>query len=209
MITYGLTMQGKPDKVPAEVAVWLFEHNDRYPNIKFEVGVWEFQTEEEAKKHAKMRQEYARLWRVRTKVNEPMVVAFPYPGLEWFVRIIGGLDENGNIVDLTKEYVKTGLTPELRRKIAEMPDDVELVSKDDDSWATVGVQFKNGDTPIEEPIEYIEIDPAQRWTSELTMSAAKIVDLVDGPQTERKRALVKAISEKDWENARRLLKQRH
>ncbi len=40
MIVYGLTMQGKNDEVPVEVAAWLLERNSKYQNsIDFQVDV--------------------------------------------------------------------------------------------------------------------------------------------------------------------------
>jgi len=135
-------------------------------------------------------------------------VNFPYPGQNWSIRIIGGVDKDGNIVDVNAEKSAGGFSPELRREISGIPENVELVSQESEWWATVGVPFKSDEAPIT-PTEYVPLDADGRWTSELTMSPDEILDVVDGPRTERKEALVKAISEKDWETARRLLKQRH
>ncbi len=210
MISYGLTMQGKPDKVPAEVAVWLLERNELYPNIKFTIEVDDV-AKNDASQREELRVKYARLFGGHPTLRRPMGTTFLYPHQNWYVRIVGGLDEDGNIADMTQGHVHSGLSPELRREITEMPEDAELISIDTDneSWATFGKPFKNGESPLEGPTEYILMEADERWSSELTMSAAEIVDIIEGPYTERKEALARAISDKDWETARQLLKQRH
>ena len=35
MIVYGLTMQGKSEEIPKEVATWVFDRESKYPNIEF------------------------------------------------------------------------------------------------------------------------------------------------------------------------------
>jgi len=208
MIVYGLTMQEKPEVVPDEVAVWLLERNDRYPNIEFNINCSEPTSPEQVEEY-KLGVRYSRLYHMRGPAGHVMSVTFPYANQSWNIRIVGGLTKDGKIANLGKDEDTTGLTAQLRQEIAGLPDNTEKVHRSEDGWVTLGTPVAADEPSRKEPVEFIPLPADGRWTSELTMSGAEILDLVEGPVTERKEALVQAISEKDWETARRLLKQRH
>lgn len=228
MITYGFTMQGRPDMVPDEVAVWLLERNNRYPNVEFVVDCDEpsAQQVEEYKKASR----YSRLF--SGPVGSVRYVSFPYQNQSWRVKIAGGLTNNGKIADLTKlskeeTWDTMMFSKKLRCEIAGLPENAETIFEGKSGW-TKGIPLGDTEPSRTKPLEFIPLSADGRYTSELTIapvpasghsgsqwksghtiSHEEFLDVVEGPETGRKKAIMEALSMKDWETARNLLKQRH
>lgn len=211
MIIYGISMQDKPHQVPEEVAVWLLEQNVRYPNIDFKIDYSEFagaETEE-------VRKKYSRTWNgAPTGLSGHGVgtVGFLYLRETWFIKIIGGLDAEGNIADMSiardsddpKRSI-AGLSAELRAEISTMPplEDLEEISE-----KLYGLPRKQGES-VQERGTLIEVPADMSWKSDFMISGAELADLFHGQPSERKTQIVEALSRKDYETAKRLLGQRN
>lgn len=190
MINFGITLQDQANELPAEVAVWLLERNDCYPDVEFKVDYWDIH-DDEADEHEKLRQRFSRMIQLRGGAA-PLTVTFMYPKQNWHVRIIGNL------------------TAMERVEIAQMPKatDYEEVSRNEVGQLTaVGIPLKSDEVP-NDCLEFVPVEPHIYMTG-LTMSGAELLDIVHGSRTERKDAIVKAMSEKNWDEAKELLKQRH
>lgn len=190
MINFGITLQDRPNELPLEVAVWLLERNEKYPDVQFKVDFFDIRglPDNYPGKHEALRLQFAQLIHMRAN-NDPLTVTFMYPGQNWGIRIIGNL------------------TPEERRKIADMPDDVMEVHRDERGNPTMGVPFKSNENPPE-GIELVSVEPDMHMTG-FVVSAAEFQDIVLGERTERKEAIMQAMTEKNWEKAKELLKQRN
>jgi len=181
MIVYHVTMQGREDAVPKEVAAWLVERNSLYPNIDFSVDCWvphPAQIEEAAKAARK----YERLYHLKSANDGVLTVSFPFLQEWWQIRIIGGLDKDGNILDRSK----AGLTSE-----AEKLNEKLLV-----------ILRKDNNPVLEKPTEMVSIPPDFRWTSEVTMSGEQLNDLLSDPEVKEQAS--QAIWGKDWRTLKRL-----
>lgn len=185
MISFGLTMQDRANELPAEVAIWLLERNDRYPGVDFRVEYWDVH-DDDVEEHTKKWQRFSRLLRLRGR-NEPLMICFMYPRQKWGVRIIALL------------------TPEKRREIAQMPEYAEEISRDD-YGVTLGIPLKSNEAPNDR-VEFVPVEPHMYMTSSLSMSGAELLDLVSGSRDKHKDAILKAMSEKSWDEAKKLLKQ--
>ncbi len=184
MISFGITMQDAPNELPAEVAIWLLERAERYPDVEFKVDYWDI-PDEEVDFNNKLRLRFSRLIELRGW-GAPLTVRFVYPKQSWFVRIIGDL------------------TPMKRTEIAEMPPEGEYEVL---SPKLVGIPFKSGEVPSDE-VEFVPVEPHIFMTG-LVMTGAELLDITTGQPTERKKAIMEAMVQKDWDKAKQLLKQRH
>ena len=124
MIVYGLRMQGKPEAVPKEVAVWLLERNSHYPNIDFTVDVWE-PHQSQADEAAATARLYSRLYQLKSPLDGVLIVSFLYLKEYWQIKLVGGLDDERNIADRSKAEDIKPLPARIRNEIAGLPSDAK------------------------------------------------------------------------------------
>lgn len=184
MINFGITLQDATNELPAEVALWLLERDDRYPDTEFKVDYWDVE-DLNLDQNEKMRQKFSRLIHLFLG-GKPLTVRFLFPKQNWSIRIIGDLN-------FTQ-----------RAEIAQMPKEgyYEVLNE-----TTYGVLLKPDEVPSD-GTEFVPVEPHYS-TKGLVMSGAELLDITTGNSTERKSAIVKAMSEKDWDKAKELLNQRH
>ena len=184
MINFGITLQDAPNELPAEVAIWLLERDERYPEVEFKVE-YDNIPENEIEHHEKLRKRFSHLIELRSS-GVPVSVRFILPEQSWWVRFIGDLTalERVEIAEMPKEGSYEVLSPKL-----------------------VGIPLKSDEVPSDE-IEFIPVEP-HFYTTGLVMTGVELLDITHGQPTERKTAIVKAMSEKDWDKAKQLLRQRH
>jgi len=199
MIVYGLTMQEKPEQVPKEVATWLLERNSRYPNVDFTVECRDPHPSQ-VEEFVSMARKWSRVFSYSPPYYGIGAVSFLYLMQCWNVRIIGGLDEEGNIADRSKVEDIQPFSRELRAEIAGLPPDFERVGE-----GMIGIPRQDDDAPLEKPTEMISLPPDLRWTSDVSMSGEEFNKLLNDPQT--KTEAERAIWEKDWEALKRLKEQ--
>ncbi len=176
-------MQNRPNQLPAEVALWVLQHDDRYPEVEFKVEALPVDGEF-LEMHENWRQRFSHL--IEFHLGAPGTIRFMYLGQAWFVRIIGDL------------------TAQQRVEIAGMPTvgGYEVLSP-----SIVGIPLKAGEAPLAQ-IAPVPVEP-HIYMSGLHMTGAELLDIVDGPQTDRKQAIIAAMTDKDWDTAKALLAQRH
>jgi len=184
MINFGITMQDVPNELPAEVALWLLERDNRYPDVEFKVDFWDVE-DIEFDQQENLRQRFSRLIHLRGS-GAPLTVSFKFQKQNWSIRIIGDL------------------TASQRVEIAQMP---TTGGYEDLTETTIGIPLKPDEVPGE-GTEFVPVEP-HYFTKGLVISGAEILDVTSGNPTERKSAIVKAMSEKDWDKAKELLRQRH
>lgn len=201
MIVYDVTIQGRPDGVPKEVAIWLLERNSLYPNIDFIVGCWEpslsdtIQWEEEARKYSRIFvKDQSMFWGIS-------LVIFPYLSQFWTVRIVGLINEQGEILSPENPAYEEGrqLSMKLRFEIAAVPEPQEVEMYGDHK---LGLPRKENEPVLEAPGVMMLLPPDFRWTSEVSMSGEELGKLLNDPQTGSQTA--RAIWEKDWETLKHL-----
>ncbi len=208
MIIYGLTLQDKPQEVPEEVATWLLEQQARYPLIDFQINYSNYSDAE----IDDGRRKYSRSW--NGKPNEgfgPKGISFHFLRESWHINVVGGRDASGDIADLSIPPDSTDprrsvapLGARLRAEITTMPPLDKMEPLGEEGFGLLRT------APAEErPLTMVSFPPDIFMTSELSMSGAEFADLLHGEPTERKTQIVEAVSAKDWEQARTLLKQRH
>ena len=153
MIVYGLTMQEKPEQVPKEVATWLLERNSRYPNVDFTVECRDPHPSQ-VEEFVSMARKWSRVFSYSPPDYGIGAVSFLYLMQCWNVRIIGGLDEEGNIADRSKVEDIQPFSRELRAEIAGLPPDFERVGE-----GMIGIPRQDDDAPLEKPTEMISLPP--------------------------------------------------
>lgn len=202
MVIYGLTMQDKPHLVPKEVAEWLFDRVARYPNIEFKIDMWEphIQSEAERAEYEHQVRSYVRYCVLDNKNRGVSSVLFPYLSQGWQVRIIGGTDKDGNIIDHRAGLDTLPLRPKLRAEIAGVDDATNLVESD----GFIGVPRRGEDMP--DSPEFVAFEADGSMTSELSMTGKEFADLLSDPKTKDEAS--QAIWAKDWATLKRLKEQK-
>jgi len=203
MIIYGFTMQGKPEELPKEVAAWLLERNSLYPNIDFTVDCWEPSLAEKAKREEEAKK-YSRIFVKAQSMGWGIsLVIFPYLSQHWTVKIIGLVNDQGEILDPgSPEYMQGHmLPPKLRFEIAGVPAPKLLEMYDH----KLGLPRKEDEPALETPEMMISFPPGLRWTSEVSMTGEEFNRLLSNPET--KVEAERAIWEKDWDALKRLKEQ--
>jgi hypothetical protein len=199
MITYGISLQDRAHAVPEEVAVWLLERNALYPAIEFKIERFDSESQEYARR-------YSRIYAVKPSGIDQ--VTFPYLAETWVVRIIGASDGNGNIVDLdtwVKGQPRDALGKELRAEISGVPLAEELEGIGDSAYGLP----RGSDAPVEDrPSNLVKVSADIFWKSDFQISGAELADLFQGQSTDRKTEILRALSEKDYDKAKKLLEQR-
>jgi hypothetical protein len=118
-----------------------------------------------------------------------MGVTFRYPDSTWHVQIIGDLSGS--------ERVSIGIGS----------DKVTEFENHHGGNPFLGVQFSDGSTaPLE--TEMLPVEP-HIFEEGFQITGAELLDVVNNSQTERNAALLQAMTDKNWEEAKSLLKQRH
>lgn len=212
MIIYGLSMQGKKEEVPNDVAEWLVSRMEKYPNIDFKVDHDEMISLDPKQRDEMLKQikKFSRIFHLEHKTNGEkgvIAVVFPYQNEIWRVKITGGLDDHGNMVGRGdpefNEKIKRPLPPELRNEIAGLTDEknverIQLGGKEGPM-----AKVREEDEPLlDEPKEFVPLPADMRWTSEVSMSGEQFNDLLSDPQT--KERIKQALYEKDWDTLREL-----
>lgn len=196
MIIHGLGMQGRRDEIPKEVVAFLLERDSLYPNIDFIVDCWEphpSQVEETEKAARK----YSRSYQLVYPNGGVLLVAFWYLKQKWSVRIVGGVDEGGNIADREKRDSVRSLTREFRNEIAGIPANVEKLND-----IIFAVPRAEGEIVPEKPVDMIMLPPDFHWTSEVSMSGEELGNILSNPKI--KKEAEHAIWKKDWEKLKHL-----
>lgn len=187
MIVFGYTLQDLPRQLPAEVALWVLERDSLYPEVDFRIQ-YSIVHDDERELNEEMRNKFAYTIQCRGG-GVPMGVTFRYPDSTWHVQIIGDLSGS--------ERVKIGIGSE---KVTE-------VENPYGGNPYLGVQFSDGSkAPLE--TEMLPVEP-HIFEEGFQITGAELLDVVSNSQTERNAALLQAMTEKNWEEAKRLLKQRH
>jgi hypothetical protein len=213
MIIYGLTMQGKNDLVPKEVAKWLVERNSRYHKIDFEVNCWEPYPSEKEKLESTARK-YSRIYGFNAPLEGVGTVSFLYLSQSWIVKIIGGLDKKGEIADKNDpNYLDNfggPLPVPLRAEIVALPD-LSTLKKIEDK--TMGILRKKNEPVLNVPDEMVSLPPDFRMTSELSISGAdfepfvEFAPLLQEEDPDIREEALRLYYKKDWESLRRLKEQ--
>ncbi len=230
MIVYGLTMQGKTEEIPKEVAIWLFDRNSRYPNIEFIVDCWDPHSSQVEEFETTVRK-YSRIYHLTGpfsagNILNVLTVTFPYLKQAWNVRIVGAFNEKENRVatqeeragseDGSREEYIRSLPLKLRAEIAglsttptlSLPANMERINRE-----TAAVIRHKDETPPEKPTEMIPFSPDWRWTSELSLSGDEIEKFAESAKLLLDPVIQKkaesAICAKDWEKLKQLKAQRY
>ena len=230
MIVYGLTMQGKTEEIPKEVATWLFDRDSRYPNIEFIVDCWDPHSSQVEEFEATARK-YSRLYHLKSPFSAGNIlnvstVTFPYLKQTWNVRIVGAFNEKENRVatqeeragseDGSREEYIRSLPLKLRAEIAglsttptpSLPAEMERINRE-----TAAVIRHKDETPLEKPTEMIPFSPDWRRTSEFSISGDETEKFVEYAKLLLDPAIQKeaesAIRAKDWEKLKQLKAQRY
>ena len=198
MIVYGLTMQHKPQEVPTEVAAWVTERNSRYPAIDFQIE-WQKAFPEDAD----LVRKYSRTFGFQGK--DLMSVNFLYPTEYWCVRIIGGINAEGHMVNPSYRGEIKPLG-DLRNEIA------GYVAGTGEKLSEKGVGIlRTEKEPYEKPV-MVPFPSDYRYTSELSLSGKELQELQEAgglladPKTRDE--AVRAIRAKDWQTLKRLKEER-
>lgn len=218
MIVYGLTMQGKAEEIPKEVATWVFDRESKYPNIEFVIDYWNPHASQ-INEFKSMVRKYSRLYSfwskfVSTRVSGVNVVVFPYLSEQWCVKIVGGINQKGEIADLSVDEIRHSLPAALRAEIAELPIVPELPSEIEKiNENLLGFIRGKGNLPLERPSEMIPFSPDWRWTSEFSLSGDELEKFAESAKLLLDPAIQKeaesAIRAKDWEKLKQLKAQRY
>jgi hypothetical protein len=212
MIIYGISMQGKKEEIPTEVAEWLIRRMEKYPNVDFKIDQDEMIGLDPKQREQMLEQmkKFSRIFHPEHKTSGEkgvLAVVFPYKNEIWRVKITGGLDDNGNIIGRSdpefNEKIKRGLPAELRNEIAGLIEEknVEKIQLGEKEGPMAKVREE--DEPLlSEPAEFIPFPSDMRWTSEVSMSGEQFNDLMEDPET--KEQTKKALYEKDWDTLREL-----
>jgi hypothetical protein len=209
MIIYGTTMQGKYDAVPKEVAEWVQDRNARYPKIDFKIEYEEPRAEQMAE-YGSIAKKYMRYYGFGKGLFGVTDVFFPYLTQYWIIRIIGGVDKDGNIIDRdSPAFDNTALQPlgpGLRAEIAGIASGSGLL----DTLVAIGESAmglpRNGEA-LADPLELVPLTPDFRKTSELTLSGEEFSKLMNDPDTGDEAQ--RAVWAKDWETLKRLKEKRN
>ena len=166
-----------------------------------------------------MARKYSRLhsfWSkfVSTRVSGVNVVVFPYLSEQWFVKIVGGINQKGEIADLSVDEVRSPLPAALRAEIAELPVVPELPSEIEKINENIlGIIREKDNLPLERPNEMIPFSPDGKWTSDFSLSGDEIEKFAESAKLLLDPAIQKeaesAIRAKDWEKLKQLKAQRY
>lgn len=155
----GLTMQDRDPKIPTEVAEWIKERMDKYPQgVDFElnyIGI-EKHTIEQRQQYQEFVKKYSRFYTMRG--IGVMSVTFPYFNESWNVKILVGADKEGNILNMDNAEVYNKnydiqRTNQLRNEIAGLPGEDQIEKIQD---AVVGQKRQHNEPFLEVPKEYVE-----------------------------------------------------
>lgn len=208
MIVYGLTMQGKLEAVPKEVATWLIERNSRYPNIDFIVDCWDPHPSQKAEFESAALK-YSRLYLFNGPLGGVGQVLFPYLSQSWNVKIVGGLDKKGEIADKSgHNYLENFGSPlpvALRAEIVAFPDSSMLEKVSDKVMA---VPRKENELALNAPEKLVLLPSDFRWTSEFSLSGEEIEKFAQHAglllEPDIQKEAERALRAKDWETLKRL-----
>lgn len=200
MIVYGLSMKGRPEEVPSEIAPWLFERNTRYPAIDFTLECSEAHPEQ-AEEFAGIARQYSQLFGF-SRFGGVSSVTFPYLNEMWHVRIVGGLDPDKNIVNSSFKGEIMPLGDILRNEIAGYSPDKGAVRLSEEG---VGIPRAQNEPVSVKPTSMVPFPSDLRWTSEVSMSGKEFGELLTNPKTQSEAE--KAIWAKDWKAMERLKEQ--
>lgn len=200
MITYGLTMQGKKQEVPAELAAWLLERESQYhTTIEFEVGFQKVRPEHAAK-YEPIAEKYFQLFGVRHPMAGILTVSFLYRTEIWFAKIIGGLDEGNNLVDRRFGGTVKPLGMLKREEISGWTPTAEFIEPQGS-----GLRRKTDNPLLDQPRILVSLPGNSHWTSQFSMTGQELDRLLQNPETRTQAG--QAIWQKDWETLRRLKKE--
>ncbi len=201
MIVYGLTMQGKKEEFPVKVVAWLLERNSLYLNtIDFTVDVHEV-SPEQAEEYKPIAQKYFQIFGLKNPGFGILHVSFLYGTESWSVKIVGGLDKEGNLADRSNQEVAMSLGAGRRAEIADFDAKAEKISEN-----SFGLLRQPANPLKDKPKEMVSLPPDSRWTSEVSMTGAELGSLLSDPQTKEQAG--HAIWQKDWQTLKCLKEER-
>ncbi len=149
MIVFGALLEGAARQVPKEVAEWVLERNQKYPNVTFLVERFLTHPTEQVKHEPLMRMYRRSYVGLGTKIGVSQVLFF-YLTEQWGVRMIGSLE------------------PEIRDAIVDHSD-VTLL---DEYSPGIFLERRGGmDEATDCPVEMVGLDPDDQVTSELVITA--------------------------------------
>lgn len=183
---FGLTMQEHLPVVPKVVADWLRNGIAKY-GVDFRVDVRDTYDHELVRKFDRI------FFFSRGREHGVGSVAFLYPEEWWYVKIVGGLDSNGQIVghvDSVVEALPATLRNEISGLSEQKPEDL-----DDIDETSIGLLRRGPVVSVKDGAHEM-LEPDLRWTSELTLSGDEWHDLLNDPA--RAREATEAIYAKDW-----------
>jgi hypothetical protein len=212
MIIYGTSMQDRNEEIPKDVAEWLINKIEKYPNVDFMINHDEMIGLDNALRGqlAELMKGFSRIFIPERKThgkNGVRTVVFPYTNEIWRITITGGLDADGNIIGRSdpeiSAKIKRNLPPELRNEIAGLDeihtiDEIQL----DGRGALFAKAREEGEPLMNKPEELIPFPYDIKWTSEVNMTGEQFTNLMQDPETREQTR--KAIEEKDWDSLREL-----
>ncbi len=196
MIILGLTLQNKEKKVPKELADWLEGRREKYTLVEFQIERDEDITVQKA--YRTLAEKYQKLYYISN--SGPVIgcsnVVFPYGKESWYIRIMGLVNSQGEMVDVSLAVKgDRALPPEIRNAIADIPTDKDKISEEE---GFIG-EKRGLSNPLKEvPEEMVEIKHEFQMESELTMSGAQFADIMGDPKTYKE--AVEAIVHKDYKS---------
>ncbi len=155
MITIGLSMKGKLNFIPKEVKEWLIEHNNKYPEINFEINYQEpLRREEEI--YEKYAEKCSLIFYFHGISGGVKHILFPYIKEKWFIRIKGEIDETGKLTNSEQpdydEHFTNTLPAAIRNRIAGMPEESRLKVL---SYGIKGIRRSENDPALDYPKEMV------------------------------------------------------
>ncbi|MBI5135467.1 hypothetical protein HZA86_04530 [Candidatus Uhrbacteria bacterium] len=212
MLIYGITMQGKKEEVPSDVAAWLVDRMKKYPTVDFTIDRDEMTrlSPQHREQTAELMKKFSRFFYPEHKTrgeNGVLIVVFPYQNEIWSVRITGGLDGEGNIIGRSDPEINTKLKrplpAQLRNDIAGLTEEKNIEQVQVGGNEGFRAKVRREDEPLlSEPREFFPLPAELKWLSEMTMSGEQFNNLMSSP--EKKERVVKALYEKDWGALRKL-----
>ncbi len=194
MISFGLRMQNQSRKVPHEVATWLFQQTAKYPLIDFQLEYDAVTTDGDSPEISALSiiKQYCQLFRFSGKGWDKAVkqICFLYTTGMWKVNIFGC---KGDFGEPDKERAHLSLSPEQRSQISgfkELEGSEILVEISPVAFGKIRT------IEPETPTSFLELNPEYSMTSELSLTGAQFIDILNNPKTGP--AAYDALYQKDW-----------
>lgn len=112
-------------QVPKELFDWVREREQLYPLIRFVIDRLPVATQQDQA----LAQTYRRVFIKSAPDDSVSVVLFPYLEEQWGVRIVGGVNADGQMIDLQEQADIQPLPAALRAQIAGLTDEAQEIDE--------------------------------------------------------------------------------